>query len=183
MNTWPILPRMIDTKDTMHFKTLQYMAKHSCMCAMILNGWSHSKICTKMYVFWISYSTCVQWLGWCGTMGYSPIQQKNRPLTTEIAVLHLERMAHRNFNFKGKTSKMAHTIVCPPLLLWCVLLYMWISVCLCTRVTVCYKKIIWFKMDWLMHVYNIFIGDHICSRSLMVILDCIFLVSRWQIML
>ncbi len=36
-------------------------------------------------------------------MGHRPIQQKNGPLTTEIAILNLERMAH--------------TMVCPAITL------------------------------------------------------------------
>ncbi len=31
---------------------------------------------------------------WDGAMGHRPISQKNGPLTTEIAILNLERMAH-----------------------------------------------------------------------------------------
>ncbi len=46
-------------------------------------------------------------------MGHRPSQQKNGPLTTEIAILNLERMAHWNFNFLGNKWKMAHTMVCP----------------------------------------------------------------------
>ncbi len=47
--------------------------------------------------------------------GHSLIQKKNGPLTTEIAILNLERMAHWNFNFIGKTWTMAHNMVCPSL--------------------------------------------------------------------
>ncbi len=46
---------------------------------------------------------------WCRAMGHSPIQQKNYPLTTEIAILKLEKMTHWNFNFIGKIWKMAHS--------------------------------------------------------------------------
>ncbi len=34
-------------------------------------------------------------------MVHRPIQQKNGLLTTEIAILNLERMAHWNFQFIG----------------------------------------------------------------------------------
>ncbi len=46
-------------------------------------------------------------------MGHIPIQQKNGPLTTEIAILNLERRAHWNFKFISNKWKMAHTMVCP----------------------------------------------------------------------
>ncbi len=46
-------------------------------------------------------------------MGHRPIQQKNGPLTTEIAILNLERMAYCIFMFTGNYLKMAHTMVCP----------------------------------------------------------------------
>ncbi len=36
---------------------------------------------------------------WCGDMGHSPIQLKNGPLTTEIVILNLERMASLDFPF------------------------------------------------------------------------------------
>ncbi len=39
-------------------------------------------------------------------MGHRSIQQKNGPLTTEIAILNLERMAHSNFMFIGNKWKM-----------------------------------------------------------------------------
>ncbi len=41
-------------------------------------------------------------------MGHRPIQQKNGLLTTEIAILNLERMSLRNFKFIGNKSKMVH---------------------------------------------------------------------------
>ncbi len=50
-------------------------------------------------------------------MGHRPIQQKNGPLTTEIATLNLKRMAHSNFKFIGNKWKMAHTMVCPAITL------------------------------------------------------------------
>ncbi len=50
-------------------------------------------------------------------MGHKPIQQKNGPLTTEIAILNLERMAHWNFTFIDNKWKMAHTMVCPAITL------------------------------------------------------------------
>ncbi len=50
-------------------------------------------------------------------MDHWPIQQKNDPLTTEIAILNWERMAHWNFNFIGNKWKMAHTMVCPAITL------------------------------------------------------------------
>ncbi len=46
-------------------------------------------------------------------MGQRPIQQKNGPLTTEIAILNLERMAHWNFKFICNKLNMAHTMVFP----------------------------------------------------------------------
>ncbi len=57
----------------------------------------------------------MQRLGYSGAMDHSLIQQKNGPLTTEIAILNLERMVHWNFYFIGKTWKMAHNMVCPSL--------------------------------------------------------------------
>ncbi len=54
---------------------------------------------------------------WGGAMGHRPIQKKNGPLTTEIAILNLERMANWNFRFIGNKWKMAHTIVCPAITL------------------------------------------------------------------
>ncbi len=56
-----------------------------------------------------------------GAMGHRPIQQKNGPLTTEIAILNLERMAHWNFKFIDNKWKMAHTMVCPAITLRVVL--------------------------------------------------------------
>ncbi len=53
----------------------------------------------------------MQCYSWGGAMGHRPIQQKNGPLTTEIAILNLERMAHWNFKFIGNKWKMAHTIL------------------------------------------------------------------------
>ncbi len=50
-------------------------------------------------------------------MGHRPIQHKNGPLTTEIAILNLERMAHWNFMFISNKWKMAHTMVCPAITL------------------------------------------------------------------
>ncbi len=50
-------------------------------------------------------------------MGHRPIEQKNGPLITEIAILNLERMAHWKFKFFGNKWKMAHTIVCPAITL------------------------------------------------------------------
>ncbi len=40
------------------------------------------------------YGQIMQCYSWGGAMGHRPIQQKNGPLTTEIAILNLERMAH-----------------------------------------------------------------------------------------
>ncbi len=54
-------------------------------------------------------------------MGHRPIQQKNDPLTTEIAILNLERMAYWNFKFIGNKWKMAHTMVCPAMTLICII--------------------------------------------------------------
>ncbi len=50
-------------------------------------------------------------------MGHRPIQQKNGPLTTEVAILNLEIMAHWNFKFIGNKWTMAHTMVCPAITL------------------------------------------------------------------
>ncbi len=50
-------------------------------------------------------------------MGRRPIQQKNGPLTTEITILNLERMAHWNFKFIGNKQKIAHAMVCPAITL------------------------------------------------------------------
>ncbi len=58
-------------------------------------------------------STRLQCYSWGGAMGHRLIQQKNGPLTTEIAILNLERIAHWNFTFIGNKWKMAHTMVCP----------------------------------------------------------------------
>ncbi len=58
-----------------------------------------------------------QCYSWGGAMGHRPIQQQNGPLTTEIAILNLERMAHWNFKFIGNKWKMAHTKVCPAITL------------------------------------------------------------------
>ncbi len=62
--------------------------------------------------------TCLnQCYSWGGAMGHRPIQHKNGPLTTEIAILNLERMAHWNFKFISNKWKMEHTIVCPTITL------------------------------------------------------------------
>ncbi len=54
----------------------------------------------------------MQRLGYSGAMDHSLIQQKNGPLTTEIAILNLiEIMAHSNFNFIDKTRKMSYNMV------------------------------------------------------------------------
>ncbi len=50
-------------------------------------------------------------------MGHIPIQQKNGQLTTEIAILNLERRAHGKFKFISNKWKMAHTMVCPAITL------------------------------------------------------------------
>ncbi len=63
---------------------------------------------------WMPMTQCYSW---GGAMGHRPIQQKNGPLTKEIAILNLERMAHWNFKFIGNKWKMAHTIVCPAITL------------------------------------------------------------------
>ncbi len=71
---------------------------------------------------WYSGNSGDSWCqcySWGGAMGHRPIQQKNGPLTTEIAILNLERMAHWNFTFIGNKWKMAHTMVCPNITLWC----------------------------------------------------------------
>ncbi len=60
---------------------------------------------------------CSQCYSWDGAMSHRPIQHKNSPLTTEIAILNLERMAHWNFKFIGNKWKMAHTTVCPAITL------------------------------------------------------------------
>ncbi len=59
-----------------------------------------------------------QCYSWGGALGHRPIQQQNGPLTTEIAILNLERMAHCNFTFIGNKWKMAHTMVCPAITLY-----------------------------------------------------------------
>ncbi len=45
-------------------------------------------------------------------MGHIPIQQENGPLTTEIAILNLERLAHWNVKFIGDKWEIAHTLFC-----------------------------------------------------------------------
>ncbi len=50
-------------------------------------------------------------------MDHRLIQQQNGPLTTEITILNLERMAHWNFKFIGNKWKMVHTMVCPAITL------------------------------------------------------------------
>ncbi len=59
----------------------------------------------------------VQCYSWGGAMGHRPIQQKNGPLTTEIVILNLERMAHWNFKFMIISGKWPHTMVCPTITL------------------------------------------------------------------
>ncbi len=54
---------------------------------------------------------------WGGAIGHRPIQQKNGPLTTEIAILNIDRMAHGSFMFIGNKWKMSHTMVCPAITL------------------------------------------------------------------
>ncbi len=39
-------------------------------------------------------STSTQCYSWGGAMGHRPIQQKNGPLTTEIAILNLKRTVY-----------------------------------------------------------------------------------------
>ncbi len=58
-----------------------------------------------------------QCYSWGGAMSHRPIQQKNGTLTTEIAILYLERMAHWNFKFIGNKWKMDHSMVCPAITL------------------------------------------------------------------
>ncbi len=48
-----------------------------------------------------------------GAMVHRPIQQKNDPLTTEIAIINLERMDHWNFKFICNKWKMTHNMVLP----------------------------------------------------------------------
>ncbi len=50
-------------------------------------------------------------------MGHRPIQQKNGPLTSEIAILNLERRAHLNLKFISNKCKMAYTMVYPAITL------------------------------------------------------------------
>ncbi len=50
-------------------------------------------------------------------MGHRPIQQKNGPLTTEIAILNLKIMVYWNFKFISNKWKMAHTKLCPAITL------------------------------------------------------------------
>ncbi len=59
----------------------------------------------------------LQCYSWGGAMVHRPIQQKNGPLTTEIAILNLERRAHWNFKFISNKWKMVHTIFCPAITL------------------------------------------------------------------
>ncbi len=68
---------------------------------------------------WYAFLATWQCYSWGGAMGHRPIQQKNGPLTTEIAIFNLERMAHWNFKFIANKWKMAHTMVCPAItLMW-----------------------------------------------------------------
>ncbi len=59
----------------------------------------------------------MQCYSWGGAMGLWTIQQENGPLTTEIAILNLERRAHWNFKFICNKWKMAHIMVCPAITL------------------------------------------------------------------
>ncbi len=81
------------------------LIQNTCMLVMAHNQFMYDGTC--MY----------QCYSWGGTMGHRPIQLKNGPLTTEIAILNLERMTHWNFKFIGNNWKMAHTMVCPAITL------------------------------------------------------------------
>ncbi len=52
-----------------------------------------------------------------GPWAIDPFNNKKGPLTTEIAILNSERMAHWNFTFIANKWKMAHTMVCPAITL------------------------------------------------------------------
>ncbi len=49
-------------------------------------------------------------------MGHRPIQQKNGPLTTEIAILNLDRMAHWNFGLPSYNTGLEESALMTELL-------------------------------------------------------------------
>lgn len=75
-------------------------------CEVIIMGTRYK----KGKVTWIT-----QCYRWGGVIGQRPIQKKNGLLTSEIAILNLEKAAHWNFNFIGITWKMANNMICPSL--------------------------------------------------------------------
>ncbi len=93
----------------------QVIKSHIVICMTKI---SNSNTCTCNAWFHQCYS-------WGCVMGHRPIQQKNVPLTTEIAILNLKRIAHWNFKFIGNKWKRAHTRVCPAITLvpWWLLLF------------------------------------------------------------
>ncbi len=96
----------------------------SVSCNKPYAGLYHDKFYVGLYYVTSPMLVCiVQCYSWGGAMGHRPIQQKNGPLTTEIAILNLERITHWNFIFIGNKWKMAHTMVCPAitLIMWQVL--------------------------------------------------------------
>ncbi len=85
------------------FGSVKYAISWNLQCWIVV---------THFHAFILRFN---QWLGWCGTMSQCSIQQKNGPVTTEIAILNLERMTLWHFNFIGKKLKMSHTMVFPSL--------------------------------------------------------------------
>ncbi len=94
--------------------TLGYLPCGQCS----LSFWSLAETCYKAGKTLYNVTGLLnQCYSWGGAMGHRSIQQKNGPLTTEIAILNLERMALWNFKFSGNKWKMAHTMVCPAITL------------------------------------------------------------------
>ncbi len=63
------------------------------------------------------------------------------PLTIEIAILNLERMAHWNFKFIGNKWKMAHTMVCPAITL--------LNITLCFNTPSLYLHEMYLDIHWI----------------------------------
>ncbi len=96
--------------------TLLAMVTHTTNFGSLTNSKETFMKHWKAY-YMITPTPNTQCYSWGGAMGHRPIQQKNSPLTTEIDILNLERMAHWNFKFICNKWKMAHTMVCPAITL------------------------------------------------------------------
>ncbi len=115
LRTWPVTIYILATYHPAQFdllKTLWFLSIIYFQGLVVKSCYRHD-VHNASLKYSAPTSHPLQCYSWGGAMGHRPIQQKNGTLTTEIAILNLERMAHWNFTFIGNKWKMANTMVCP----------------------------------------------------------------------